>query len=724
LKSIIIKATFSFVQKRFSTNGASTLLVSLIIVFALFILLVISNIILQRLLFFVRTLGAFILVSIVVLVAPYFFSTTPFWHLEAVLTAMKSIVLSADSQIINDLGQQPFAFVKGYQTLLFTMYILSPVCTLWISLSFFEKRFELVIYVIYSAFKHVHIFNVVNERSLSLAQNIHAQNKRDLIVFHYKFDDSAFLSKYSEAIKKIRPLMITRSIALLKHWGKKRNKAYYFLSFDDAYNAYLCHKILKSDHIAKLHFVNLFILDTPEESIHYVLKSLKSTVNSHVKLHFINEEEKIVESLLRNHPLVDQLEEHRLHNKSFNLFIFGMGKAGKQFLKTLTPLCAYGVPNITYTIHVFDLNAHAIKREINLESPEFLSNEPITFHEINIHNDSFYTTLKSINAIPSYVIVALGNDQINIQTAIHIRKYYAETVSERKESNLPIRVLVDDENAKSLIKDTQFDQTIYNEFNKQMEKKFELLDLYSFGLYNEIYSLHQLFNSEIDHLAHLIHFYRQHEHAEIETIKDCLKTFLSIKNKKKISLWMSRFFKKDTPQTYNDLEAKVLQVINDQNASSHPVMSKNKHQNVPLLTLAVIKSINEPTIKLQDERACAFHFNMKLSYLKSQNMTTASSLHDDLNSDVIRALHQLENKRWGCYMRSIGYRKMPKSAITSQYFKDSFIKLHARLLDESLEELAVLTQKKDFYTHDVRILKNLLYVRETWMEIEKSYEAK
>jgi hypothetical protein len=723
LKSIIIKATFFYVQTIFIINGASILLGSLIIVFMLFIILLISNIILQRLLFFVRTLGAFILLSIIVLVAPYFYSSTPFWHLETVLTAMKSIVLSADSQIINDLGQQPFAYVKGYQILLFTMYILSPICTLWISLSFFEKRFELFIFIIYSKFKHVHIFNIINERTLALAKNIQAQHKRDLIVFHYKFDDPTFLSKYSETIKKIRPLIITRSIALLKHWGKKKNKAYYFLSFDDAYNAYLCHKILKSDHIVKLHFVSLYILDTPEESTHYVLKSLKSSVNTHVKLHFINEEEKIVESLLNKYPLIDQLEAYYKANKPFNLFIFGMGKAGKQFLKTLTPLCAYGIPNIKYNIHAFDLNANKIKREINLESPEFLSNEPITFHEVNIYNDSFYNTLTSIRDVPSFVIVALGNDQINIQTAIYIRKHYAEAVLERKQSNIPIRVLVDDENAKSLIKDTQFDQSMYDETKKQMEKKFESLDLYSFGLYSEIYDIQQLFNSDVDHLAHLTHFYRQHEHVEMKEIKACLKKLLNANNER-ITHLIGHFFKKGSRQKYSDLETKILQVIKDHSASSHHIFSKNRHQNINLLALAVIKSINEHTIKLQDERACALHFKMKLSYLKSKNITTASALYDDANHSVIRSLHQLENRRWVSYMRSIGYRQMPKSAIKPKYFKDSFIKLHARLLDEPLQELVVLTDKKDFYTHDVRILKNLLYVHETWMEVIKSYETK
>ena len=139
----------------------------------------------------IRILGMTAFVSLAVMILPYHVSDgSPHAFRLSVFDAMCAMLMNAEaSEILDTVGSASIGFVPIYRALLLFFFIVAPLFTVGITLSFFSDRFTRAVCRIRSAFSDSYLFSAINERMVCLAENIAVREKKPLILFVIPGDD-------------------------------------------------------------------------------------------------------------------------------------------------------------------------------------------------------------------------------------------------------------------------------------------------------------------------------------------------------------------------------------------------------------------------------------------------------------------------------------------------------------------------------------------------------
>lgn len=381
-----------------------------------------------------------------------------------------------------------------YETFFSILYVLAPILTFGFLLSMFNNLSAYCRFFLKKR-KDVYVFSDLNNRSLALARDILRKNKKVVIVFTDIFADKDEDNELIENANKIGAILFKKSISSINYNFHSKNKKliFFLISSNESENISQSadliqrYKNLKNSELylfASSKKSELFLdsIDTPYVMKIRRIRETKSLINSYL----YNNGRLIFESAFA--------KEGDL--KTISAVVIGMGEYGTEIAKALPWFCQ--LPGYRFKLNVFD-------KDINAESkftalcPEYMNPacnkvyvDGESQYDINFHSGVDYRYAdfeKKLSAIAdaSFVFIALGSDEENINCAIVCRMYF-----ERMKIHPKIVAIVHDSDKINVKQD-------------KTENKKQSFDIDCFGSLNELYSTNVIINSKLEEMALKVH---------------------------------------------------------------------------------------------------------------------------------------------------------------------------------------------------------------------------
>lgn len=330
-----------------------------------------------------------------------------------------------------------------YTALGVSLYVIAPLLTASVILSFFKNITSYIRYVL-SFWKDTHVFSELNEKSLALAKNIDERNnkkgadpnkkykfwKKALIVFTDVTikNDEKNLELLEEA-KEIGAVLFTKNFESIKYRNRRfspRKVNFYLISENEEEKIRHAESIIRDYDIFDKVELRVFSDDIRCELL-LAAKEVK-----YMKVIRVNDIQSLVYHNLDVHGirLFKNARDVGSSDKVISAVIVGLGKYGLEMMKALTWFCQ--MPGYRLKINAFDVDEHAKDKFVNM-CPELMSDRFNGQHvpgeacyDINIHggvdiNSTAFSAAFSQIQDATYIFVCLGNDDLNLSTAVKIR---------------------------------------------------------------------------------------------------------------------------------------------------------------------------------------------------------------------------------------------------------------------------------------------------------------
>lgn len=382
----------------------------------------------------------------------------------------------------------------------------APLLTFAVVLSFFVNiiaHFRILL-----PFGNKYVFSELNEKSLCLAKDIIKREKHAKIVFHDVFSPPEEGSyELSEEARKLSAVLLKKDVVVVNyHTPRCSNITFFILGKNDTENLNQALKITEkyNDHSN----VTLYVFSTRVECD--IL--LENVDHGKIKVKRINEVRSLINNLLyekgyssiiaptiggEGHlKISDFSRDNNSKDKTVSAVIVGLGLHGTEMTKALSWYCQ--LPGYSLKINAFDIDSEA-EEKFKLLCPDLLNDDwygrgrtddadySVQVHSgFNVKTSKFFDEISKIDDV-TYVLVCLGDDEINIATAIELRSLY-----ERIGLNPVIQAVVyNDSENKALRGVENFKRQKYN------------IDF--IGSLNSIYSYYAIMNSKLDNAALNLH---------------------------------------------------------------------------------------------------------------------------------------------------------------------------------------------------------------------------
>ena len=325
--------------------------------------------------------------------------------------SMCAMLLNANlGDLLENFNSFNVAYIGIYKTVLLVLLIIAPLFTVGITLSFFSEKFVRLIYRIRSEFRDTYLFSAINERTLCIAEDIDETDRKAIIVFVLRISEEDVDAESLARIKKIGAYLINDDITQIKH-SLRHTRNYYLLDTNDSENLEAGLRIYQRYNKERTDKVNMWLY-TKNEISDVIFDHLYETFN----VRLINEEGLIARTLATNYPVFDAVKDGRL-----SILIVGGGHIGLEILRTMT-MCSCLGEDIKVDINVIDLNGEKSKDIFEKDSPCLAEKWNIKFHSADVKSVAISNVLDGID--PTYVVICLGNETLNMETALYIRRKY------------------------------------------------------------------------------------------------------------------------------------------------------------------------------------------------------------------------------------------------------------------------------------------------------------
>lgn len=308
------------------------------------------------------------------------------------------------------------------------LFVLGFAFTFWSVLSLFRNFYAKLRYF-FGYHRDVYVFSELNDKSLVLANDIKSQNPKATIVFTDVFEDNDESSfEMMEEAKGLCAICFKNDIlaADFSFHSRKRAISFFTISTDETENLNQALKLI--DRYASRENTHLYVFSTNIES--ELLLSAKD--KGAVKVRRINEVRSLVNRILyeQGEIIFNSALKREDGVKRISAVVVGMGRHGTEMLKALT---WFGqMDGYELEINAFDRDPIAEEKFIalapELTSPEYngVHVDGEAYYKIKIHPGVDVSTVSFVNEIrkitgATYVFVALGDDEININTAVELR---------------------------------------------------------------------------------------------------------------------------------------------------------------------------------------------------------------------------------------------------------------------------------------------------------------
>lgn len=372
---------------------------------------------------------------------------------------------------------QTIAAVSGIQ--LYTLWgtfllVLAPATTVTVILSYFGNlsvQFTLRLHPKAA----VYVFSELNEKSYHLAADI-KRNHRDAIllfadVFEENNEESADLI---ERAKEIGALCTTQDILTLNIPFLSRRASLVFFAIAEEHSVRGAYRQLNSATTAEEENLRqacrLARHPVYSKCSHAKLYVFSSSAQGEILLDNLPETALVVRRVERFRPLImrtlfENGYEFLFENavlqpdgtRAIRALILGAGGYGTEMIKALSWCCQ--MRGYSLSIDVADYNAQA-EENFTFACPGLMENNAnpnpgmpqykITFHNgVSTDTGSFVRLLRELPR-PTYVFVALGADERNIDAALTVRRVYRQTAAETDGEPFIHTIVYESENKNAL----------------------------------------------------------------------------------------------------------------------------------------------------------------------------------------------------------------------------------------------------------------------------------
>ena len=378
-------------------------------------------------------LAAGVFLSAAVLFFPIYKSEPDVGYVKAVLlsvfSSMQLFTLGCEFGVV----QEGVIFGDiNYQIWAALLFVVAPILTFGFVASLFKDVFSHLRYGILFR-RDVYAFSEMNERSLYLAEDIRKNHPRAAIVFCDVFEEKEeqFYELNARA-QKIGAICFKKDILVTnfkRHSDKKRIS---FFTIGEGETENLVQTLKLIDLYKTRPNVYIYAFSCGVEGEVLTAHVDKGTV----KLRRINEVRSLISrELYENGKMLFDSATQTEGNKKISAVIVGMGNHGTEMVKALS---WFGqMDGYDLEINAFDRDPLAEER-FKTSAPELMDEahngcavDGEAIYTIRIHgdadveSDAFAQKIGSITDA-SYVFVALGNDKMNINTAIRLRQRFEQ----------------------------------------------------------------------------------------------------------------------------------------------------------------------------------------------------------------------------------------------------------------------------------------------------------
>lgn len=344
---------------------------------------------------------------------------------------LQVFTLDADRSLIDSVNCPVEWFSSIYSGWLTIVYIVAPIMTFSFLISFFKNVTAYIRYM-RGYFRDVYIFSELNEKTLTLGTDIHRNHPRALLVYTDVFDSNTEMSfEFIERARAIRAVCFKRDILAVNFRKHSRSAQIAFFTIGEEEPENINQALKLIEDYKDLPNVRLFVFSTRVESELLLTKADKGNI----KVRRVNEVRSLVNRLLYENGA--ELFKNAMPvpggKKKISAVLIGMGAHGSEMLKALSWYCQ--MDGYTVEIDAFDIDPSAEDRFAamapELVSPEYngviIPGEPsytIRFHcGLDVKSKAFADEIMKLTSA-TYVLVALGNDEDNIRTAVDLRMLF------------------------------------------------------------------------------------------------------------------------------------------------------------------------------------------------------------------------------------------------------------------------------------------------------------
>lgn len=634
----------------------------------------------------VRVLSVGVFVTIFVALAPCHTDENGYsFGVNLFTTICVMITQSSLTDSLSALQYYQSSVLEAYRVYIMILYVLGPLSIASATLSF-VKGFGRIVYSFKSLFAESYIFSSVNKRSVAVCRSVRKQRPKAVILFALDGGvDSADEDLISQ-IEAMGGIVTAQSVKAVKH--NLRHKRHYCLLEDGASNieyGLALNNKFKEDKNA-LKSVELLIYSTGEMS-----QIIFYNTPHYVTIQLFREEDIIANDLLFNHPLYSGIVDGRL-----SILLVGGGKIGYAILKKMIWSGYFG-KRVQTEINVVDINAQAVESKLKKECPALFAECKINlnFYNANIDNDSLTQVLDKIGC-PTYIVVSLGDEQVNVETCIYLRRKLGVTNGLPK---LYMTANSEDYIGKlRLVSVYDWKVDLNRCFGKRLdsEQNFEIV---GFGSYEKAYQMIDPSESDFGRLALACHV---------------AKMNLSLNGK----------------GGYRYEGETVEQFVNSVTYSYNQIFfNKNNADQLALSVSYLLYVLGYP-------EKCADYLEQvrkKMNFSSINDIPFALYVDpeydfaDDLQANIDE-LAEITTERYNRFMYSLGWTNLPIEEIKNKSTRDQLRLRYARIGKYDISALESLinegsAERKNYRQNDIDEILRLPKVLEIFDEIKRSNEA-
>lgn len=455
----------------------------------------------------------------------------------------------------------------------------------------------------------------------------------------------------------------------------------------------------------------LLYCHTLNNSIHRVVANDQLTSGIEIK---VVDSSQLCVDLLKNtpelHPVnyVD-IEENATVSSPFNSLVVGFGQVGVEAVRFLYEFGAFvktgntkdnaqrsdfhcdvvdkDMPNLA---GLFVANAPAIKPSMPFKGKETAENSLITLHEMDCQSVLFYEKLESIIKSLNYVVIATGNDEMNISLGVRILRLAIHHRENLNHFRILVRVSQDESGHIKNIAE-YYNRLWAAEHHKDMNDNnlrqktipanaMPGTPITLFGTAKEIYQYDYIVSDKLKEMAKK--FKERYDASINELLKQSGKeayTPLSWDEENDTFMQLNGEYAGYAPTFSNVMKLRRTQSQNFENC-----FHVHTKQRLAMYALRMKEYTALTEYKL-------FRKNNTIEY-----QSASSSPHTDCIIRVLDTLAQTEHLRWNASHEILGYQNMGEES-----FKDEAKLLHGCLKD--WHELKTVTKSYDYNVVDVSL---------------------
>ncbi len=430
----------------------------------------------------------------------------------SILYSIQCIYVGQDFSLVQ--GQELLDnFSSLYMLIIYVSFLLAPVLTTGVILSLLENFLHKIMYKLsfYDPLKkEIHIFSSITKESVTLAESIN--NPKTTILF-CNDKENEVKESLKERIRAIGAITIKES----ENEINVKNKRTFFYEISENEIKNIDNGIKLIEKYQDCENVKVTVFSTRKEA-----ELLLDSVNRRMRVALVNRDNYAMYNLLSDRPILKWTK-----NKKISILVAGEENRTIEIIKII--LWSMQLDEYDLEIHVVGENANHIKTMFYHQCPGIKEEKyKVIFHNADLQTEEFDKVLNEECQDVNYIILAMKEDELNIETGIFLREYYLYADKESYSNKPAINIWLNDEikgiddlgiSEKNYVRTAEKNPKIYYE-------------IHSFGTTEQIFKEVSILNSKLEdfallcHLANVnvLHKSKKEQQKDIDTYNNREKT--------------------------------------------------------------------------------------------------------------------------------------------------------------------------------------------------------